>query len=61
MRPVSAAFSYDAEFNTETLPFLSTTYVANAASNSVSVIDASTNTVTATVPVGVLPVNAAVF
>ena len=37
------------------------TRTANAASNSVFVIDAGTNAVTATVPVGVLPVDAAVF
>jgi YVTN family beta-propeller protein len=36
-------------------------YVTNAGSNSVSVIDTSTNAVTATVPVGANPVNAAIF
>jgi YVTN family beta-propeller protein len=36
-------------------------YVTNAGSNSVSVIDTNTNAVSATVPVGRRPVNAAVF
>jgi YVTN family beta-propeller protein len=36
-------------------------YVTNAGSNSVSVIDIGTNAVSATVPVGVHPVNAAAF
>jgi YVTN family beta-propeller protein len=36
-------------------------YVTNAGSNSVSVIDTSTNAVSATVPVGVHPVDAAIF
>ena len=36
-------------------------YVTNAGSNSTSVIDTSTNAVTATVPVGANPVNAAIF
>jgi YVTN family beta-propeller protein len=36
-------------------------YVTNAGANSVSVIDTSTNAVTATVPVGANPVNAAIF
>jgi YVTN family beta-propeller protein len=35
--------------------------VTNAGSNSVSVINTSTNAVTATVPVGTTPVNAATF
>jgi len=35
--------------------------VTNAGSNSVSVIDIGTNAVSATVPVGVHPVNAAAF
>ena len=36
-------------------------YVTNAGSNSVSVIDTSTNAVIAVVPVGVHPINAAIF
>jgi len=36
-------------------------YVTNAGSNSVSVIDTSTNAVSATVPVGVRPVNGGIF
>jgi YVTN family beta-propeller protein len=36
-------------------------YVTNAGANSVSVIDTSTIAVSATVPVGVLPLNAAIF
>jgi len=36
-------------------------YVTNVGSNSTSVIDTSTNAVTATVPVGINPVNAAIF
>jgi YVTN family beta-propeller protein len=36
-------------------------YVTNAGSNSVSIIDISTNAVSATVPVGFLPVNGAIF
>ena len=36
-------------------------YVTNAGSNSVSVIDTSTNAVSATVRVGVFPVNGAIF
>jgi YVTN family beta-propeller protein len=36
-------------------------YVTNAGSNSVSVIDTGTNAVSATVPVGVLPSNGAIF
>jgi YVTN family beta-propeller protein len=36
-------------------------YVTNAGSNSVSVIDTSSNAVSATVPVGVHPVDAAIF
>jgi YVTN family beta-propeller protein len=35
--------------------------VTNAGSNSVSVIDTSTNAVIAVVPVGLHPVNAAIF
>jgi YVTN family beta-propeller protein len=36
-------------------------YVTDAGSNSVLVIDTSTNTVSTTVPVGVHPINAAFF
>jgi YVTN family beta-propeller protein len=35
--------------------------VTNAGSNSVSVIDTSSNAVSTTVPVGVHPLNAAIF
>jgi YVTN family beta-propeller protein len=36
-------------------------YVTNAGTNTVSVINTSTNTVTTTVPVGANPVSAAIF
>ena len=35
-------------------------YITNASSNNVSVIDTATNTVTATIPVGVEPIGVAV-
>jgi hypothetical protein len=53
MRPVSAAFSYETEFNTETLPLLSThtrrqslnDYVTDAGSHNVSVTNADSDSV----------------